>query len=153
MLIQCSWCVSSVCTVCQTSLGEEDDEVPTTQQLSEPIAVTYQQNGFTETSNCTQGECHFFEDSYHPVGFVALFSHATYPFPSYNHVYHQMPISLFHKLHSLFLVDRTNYLDEENKISFFYPDTTNVIRLLEPREVNASTPENEYWNAFGGRWG
>jgi len=132
--------------VCQTSIEDQDGDVPTKQQLPKPIAITYRQHDFTEITDCTQGECHFFEDSYHPMGFVALFSHATYPFPSYNHVYHRILLSLF-------LVDRTNYLDELNKMSFFQPNATNVIRLLNPQEVNFTTPRSQYWNAFGGQWG
>ncbi len=147
-----SYCHCSLLgTVCQQTLNGGNNTNSTNQ---EPIAVTYSQHhDATQTTDCTQGECHFFENTTHPVGFVGLSSHSTYPFPSYNHVYKQISTRPYDDVYALFLVDRTNYLDEHNKTSFFLPNATNVLRLLSPSEVNETTPVSEYWNGFGGRWG
>ena len=46
--------------------------------LSEPLAVHYRQHSWSHLTDCTRGECKFYKETHHPVGFVALNSHATY---------------------------------------------------------------------------
>lgn len=141
--------------ICRTSIDESTGDFPDVEDLPQPLAVSYRRHSWNRITDCTRGECHFFEDTHHPVAFAALSSHAMYPFPSFNNVYQQIPaVPFLANLHGFLLVDRTAYMDKNNKISFFMPNATNIIRLLDPNEVEYNiTPEESYWHAFGGHWG
>jgi hypothetical protein len=154
---------------------------------SAPIAVSYQQHFWLQTTDCTQGECVFYDNrgakassssssssilgDFHPVGFVALGTHATYPTTSYNHLIHQFPTNYVVDLQGIYAVDRTAYKDANGEYRMFAPKLSNVARLKEQYEIGFvesdteagdSNPTNisttsfdaaDYWQGFAGRWG
>ena len=128
----------------------------TTTDASEPIAVTYQQHGFSQITDCTIGECIFFQNSNHPVGFVSVNSHATYPVSSRNHVYAVIGINLLYFVPGFaFLADQTVWRNEETGVyKMWYPNATNIWKHANPWDVTLETSRRQdFWQAYGGRWG
>jgi hypothetical protein len=123
---------------------------------SEPIAITYQQHAFAQITDCTMGDCIFWKDSYHAVGFVSLHSKAVYPVSSRNMVYAAYPFNiLYFSPGFFFLADQTVYKNEDTgEYRLFFPNSTNLIRHKNPDDIKLNvSPYEEYWQAYGGRWG
>jgi hypothetical protein len=119
-----------------------------------PIAVSYTQQTFNQITDCTAGDCTFYKDSIHPVGFVALNSHATYPMASKEIVFQNLKSDFFVDLQGTVAVDRTVYYDDEGNIRYFEPDEANVIRIKDQEEIGLGISDPlEYWQGFGGTWG
>jgi hypothetical protein len=128
---------------------------PSTTSL-QPVAITYQQHGdSSQTTDCRRGDCIFWKDTTHPVGFVALNSHATYPTISRTMVYLAAPFHYFVSFAPgfVFLADHTLYRNEETgDYRMFFPNSTNLIRHQHPTLIAEGDVAN-YWQAYGGRWG
>ena len=141
-----------ICAPESTTSGQQS-----TSQLPQPLAVTYQEHAFSEITDCTKGECIFWKDSgINPVGFVALGSHATYPVTSRNHVYAAFPFNLFYFIPGFFfLSDQTVFRDEETgEYRMFLPTSSNLVRHKNPEDIILNvSPESEYWQGYGGKWG
>jgi hypothetical protein len=121
---------------------------------TQPIAVSYTTQNWNQITDCTAGDCTFYKNSIHPVGFVALNSHATYPTASKEIVFDNLESDFFVDLQSVLAVDRTGYFDEEGKTRYFEPDEGNVIRIKEQEEIGVGKSDPlEYWQGFGGTWG
>jgi hypothetical protein len=121
---------------------------------TQPIAVSYTQQIWNQITDCTAGDCTFYKNSIHPVGFVALNSHATYPTASKEIVFANLESDFFVNLQGVLAVDRTGYVDEEGNTRYFEPDEGNVIRIKEQEEIGVGISDPlEYWQGFGGTWG
>jgi phosphatidylglycerophosphate synthase len=121
---------------------------------TQPIAVSYTTQIWNQITDCTAGDCTFYKNSIHPVGFVALNSHATYPTASKEIVFANLESDFFVNLQGVLAVDRTGYLDEEGNTRYFEPDEGNVIRIKEQEEIGVGVSDpSEYWQGFGGTWG
>jgi hypothetical protein len=128
--------------------------------VSEPLAVRYDQGPQqSQITSCTVGECVFYQnDTYHPVAFVALDSHAMYPVSSQMIVLEQLPADAFSNLQTVLHVDRTVYRGSDSSSSspvrLFYPNSSNVLLYLPQNEIQLNTTDDENaWQGFGGRWG
>jgi hypothetical protein len=131
--------------------------------LFEPIAVSYEQHGFREVLDCTMGQCTLYENTTHPVGFVARNSHATYPVSAVHMIFTQWEANFLLHLSGVFGVDHTNYLHsadnatmDSNLTSFqyFLPNSTNVLRHENPSEIIVNVSDmSTYWRTFPGRFG
>ncbi|CAB9524295.1 expressed unknown protein [Seminavis robusta] len=123
--------------------------------VPEPLAVQYRQHNWAQLTDCTQGECKFYKDTYHPVGFSALNSHATYPESANEIVYINVEIGFFYNLQSYVAVDRTMYKKEDGTYNYFMPTVDNVERLQKPEDLTleATQLKSHFWQAFGGNWG
>jgi len=128
-----------------------------TTQPSQPLGVTYRAHSFDQITDCTQGECIFYKDSLHPVGFVALGTHATYPVSSRNHVYSAYPFNILYLFPGfVFFADQTVYRNDDTNGSYnmFFPNATNLIRHRNWTDILLDvTSPTDYWQGFGGRWG
>jgi hypothetical protein len=121
---------------------------------TQPIAVSYTQQTWNQITDCTAGDCTFYKNSIHPVGFVALNSHATYPTASKEIVFANLESDFFVNLQGVVAVDRTGYFDEVGNTRYFEPDERNVIRIKEQEEIGVGVSDpSEYWQGFGGTWG
>jgi hypothetical protein len=130
-----------------------------------PMAVSYQQHSSREVRDCTIGQCTFYEDTKHPVGFVARDSHATYPISAIHMIFTQWSVNFFLHLRGIFGLDQTNFIHtrsgsnnsiDENipQYRFFLPNATNVIRHDRPSEVIMNISDvKSYWRGFAGRFG
>jgi hypothetical protein len=123
--------------------------------ISQPLAVRYDQ-GTTQSqiTSCTMGECVFYKDTYHPVGFVALESHSIYPISAQTVVLDILQVDSFSNLQNVLAVDRTVYRDTEGQYRFFYPNATNVIRYKDQSNIQFNVSNStDYWQGFAGSWG
>jgi hypothetical protein len=125
--------------------------------LPQPLAVTYQQHSFSQITDCTKGECIFWKDTkINPVGFVSLGIHATYPVASRNIVYGAYPFNILYFFPGFFfLADQTVFRNEETgDYRMFFPTPSNLIRHQDPEDIILNvSPESEYWQGYGGKWG
>jgi hypothetical protein len=133
--------------------------------LLEPIAVSYEQHGFREVLDCTMGQCTLYENTTHPVGFVARNSHATYPVSAAHVIFTQWEANFLLHLSGVFGVDQTNFLrptsvnattdaNFSNSFLYFLPNSTNVLRHENPSEIIVNVSDmSTYWQTFPGRFG
>lgn len=126
-----------------------DDNIP------EPLAVHYRQHSWGTISDCTQGECKFYRDTYHPVGFCALNSHATYQESAEELIYSKIQVGFFFNLQAFLVVDRTMYKKEDGSYNYFFPDVSNLERLQNPADLTLEATEltKHFWQGFGGHFG
>jgi hypothetical protein len=69
-------------------------------------------------------------------------------------VFSELEVEFFVDLQAVLAVDKTNFKARDGSYRIFDPDATNVVKILEPADVDFNTvPESQYWQAFGGRWG
>jgi hypothetical protein len=121
---------------------------------TQPIAVSYTQQNWNQITDCTAGDCTLYKNSIHPVGFVALNSHATYPNAAKEIVFANLESDFFVDLQGVLAVDRTGYFDEEGNTRYFEPDDGNVIGIKEQDEIGMGISNPlEHWQGFGGTWG
>lgn len=127
----------------------ENDNVP------EPLAIHFRQHSWGQLTDCTQGECKFYKDTYHPVGFAALNSHATYVDSADELVYVNIDVGFFFNLQAFLVVDRTKYKKSDGSYNYFMPEFTNLERLQPPEALTLEAADFEpyFWQAFGGNWG
>ena len=123
--------------------------------IEEPLAIHYRQHSWGQITDCTKGECKFYKKTYHPVGFVALNSHATYPDSAKDLIYVDQPIGVWYNVQGFLVMDRTMYKKADGSYNYFMPETMNLERLQSPANL---TLENEalkpyFWQGFGGNWG
>ena len=62
-----------------------------------PLATKFHQHEWSVITDCTIGECKFYKDTFHPVGFTALNSHATYSQSSKEIVYTEIKIGFIYR--------------------------------------------------------
>lgn len=134
--------------VCQPPPGDESTIVF---NVNPPLAVKYHQHEWSELLDCTQGECKFYKDSFHPVGFTALNSHATYSESVAEMVYTEIEIGFYVSLQAFVVVDRTVYKKEDGSYNYYFPTQHNLERFQEPNTLGENSQFN--WQGYGGRWG
>lgn len=143
--------------VCKSAVAQFLDSMSSSPSTSSPVAplsVAYKQYGSREVMDCTTGECTLYKETVRPVGFVARGTHATYPVTATNLVYSELNVEFFVNLQGILAVDKTNFKASDGSYRIFQPNATNVIKYLDPADVDFNTvPESEYFQAFGGRWG
>ncbi|CAB9502524.1 expressed unknown protein [Seminavis robusta] len=129
-------------------------------RISPPLAVKYHQHEWSDINDCTKGHCNFYKDTYHPVGFVAYNSHATYPKSTGNMIYENIEVGFFFSMQAFVIVDRTIYKKEDGTYNWFFPEVSSLERFQDPKTLqldpsNSTRGELEqyYWQAYGGRWG
>ena len=123
--------------------------------VPEPLAIHFRQHSWGQVTDCTRGECKFYKDTYNPVGFVALNSHATYVDSADDLVYVNIDVGFFFNLQAFLVVDRTKYKDIDGSYKHFMPQYDNLVRLQKPEDLTleAKGLEPHFWQAFGGNWG
>ena len=62
-----------------------------------PLATKFHQHEWSVITDCTIGDCKFYKDTFHPVGFTALNSHATYSQSSKEIVYTQIKLGFLYR--------------------------------------------------------
>jgi hypothetical protein len=141
--------------VCKSAVAEVMDATSTTTTTTmAPLAVSYKQYKSREVMDCTAGECTFYKETIRPVGFVARATHATYAVTTTNMVVSELNVEFFVNLQGVLAVDKTNFKASDGSYRIFQPNATNVVKLLDPEDVDFDTvPESEYFQGFGGRWG
>ena len=123
-----------------------------TESMSEPLAVSYRQHGWSQMTDCTKGECNFYRETNHPVGFAALNSHATYPISTQYLVYTTVELPFYVNLQGVFVTDRTVYKYENGFYKYWFPSTENLVALRDPYSLTDPL-DPDAWQAFAGGWG
>ena len=121
-----------------------------------PNIITYRQNDNTygQILDCRLGECTFFRDTSHPVGFVALNTHDVHSQTATEIIFAEVnPLEFFANLQSVLVVHRTAYADDEGNFRYFAPSENNVIPLPDQNEIPENVTEDFYWAAYCGKWG
>jgi len=117
---------------------------------TQPVAVSYKQQQWQQITDCTGGDCTFYKDTIHPVGFLALNSHATYPMTSKEIVFQKLEANFIVDLQSVVAVDRTVYYDNDGNFWYFEPVQDNVL-LCKVVNLHFDTVGDndmvEYWNS------
>jgi hypothetical protein len=143
-----------------SSVTEEADSNGTV-GLTAPISVAYRQVVSSDgastrlISDCTVGECVLYQNSVHPVGFVADGTHHTYPIAASNLIVREFRTEFMFDLHGVYSIDRTNFRDfATGGYRMFYPNNTNLVRHFKPSDID--TTRNNVtllWQGYGGQWG
>lgn len=128
---------------------------PSVSEVAKPLAVSYTQRTWRQITDCTAGECVFYNDSIRPVGFVARASHSIYPSSSSRMIYKELRTEYFFLLQGVVALDETNYLSENGTYQYFAANSTNVRRIKSPAEIslNGTLDRSNLWMGFAGRWG
>jgi len=139
--------------VCDSALTSIENEAQSSPTVPTPLAVSYGKanNAWLQTMDCTTGQCIFFKDTYHPVGFVSLGDHSVYPQSTRNIVLYRFESNFILSLQGVYAVSHTLFRDDNGRVRYFAPNMTNVVRYKEPDEISIfTTSEEDYWQAFGG---
>jgi len=146
------------------------------QQLSPPLTVTFSQNEWRTTLDCTLGDCLFYKEmdatgqseegsigNYHPVAFVAQRTHTMYPSSAAMMIYKEFQFNFIFRLQGIVGLDRVSYRKQLAQgqtnttappYRYFLPNATNILRIRNPSEINPlTTPTMDKWMGFAGRWG
>ena len=122
---------------------------------SQPVGMVYQQHSFNQHLDCTQGECVFFRDTFHAVGFSAMNNHATYPVSAQNIIsFPPIQIPGFDLLRGALVVDRTVYADANGNYRYFFPNDDNLIFHQDPEDLEIGVTDTSLlWQGYTGEWG
>jgi len=140
---------------CDLGVHEGDWEMVSVEvcsDLSSIILVNYNSHDFNYQTKCGLGECIFSNETIdienkHPIAYVSLNTHGTYPFPATNIIYDYISLDVI-GFDALYLVDRTQHGYRK-----FIPNKNNVITMINNTgNINETTHILE-WVRFNGRWG